>query len=252
MVTRDTAWPTGTPCWVDLAVDDVKKAISFYGALFGWEADVNEDPQYGGHGNFKKDGRDVGGVGQKPDPSQPSAWFTYIASDDAARTAEKVRAAGGQVIMDVMAVGPFGTMILAADPGGAIFGVWQAGENKGMQLANEPGSVTWNENLSRDYATNRKFYGDVFGYEFGDMSGDGFVYATLDLSGGPVGGIGELPTADMPANWTTYFAVSDTDATVAKAVELGATVLREAFDTPQGRVAILSDDQGAMFAIINV
>src|ERR1039457_703014 len=37
MVTRDTAWPSGTPCWVDLGVDDIAKAGTFYAGLFGWE-----------------------------------------------------------------------------------------------------------------------------------------------------------------------------------------------------------------------
>ena len=37
MVTRDTAWGDGTPCWVDLGVADIAKAGAFYAALFGWE-----------------------------------------------------------------------------------------------------------------------------------------------------------------------------------------------------------------------
>ena len=36
MVTRDTAWPSGTPCWVDLGVDDIGRAVTFYSTLFGW------------------------------------------------------------------------------------------------------------------------------------------------------------------------------------------------------------------------
>ncbi len=56
----------------------------------------------------------------------------------------------------------------------------------------------------------------------------------------------------MPAAWVHYIAVSDTDATVAKAKELGGSVIKEAFDTPQGRVAILTDNQGAAFAIISM
>jgi predicted enzyme related to lactoylglutathione lyase len=255
MVTRDTAWLPGTPCWVDLTVDDVQKATEFYGSLFGWKADVNDDPQYGGHGNFLMGGREVAGVGPKQEPSQPSVWVTYLASDDVEQTAAKVKAAGGTVVMDAMEIGPFGKMIVAADPAGAVFGAWQSGTNTGVRLANEAGSVCWNENLSRDYNGNRKFYSEVFGYEYGDMSADGFTYATMDLSGGPVGGIGELPAgtpAEVPANWTNYFGVSDTDATVAKALTLGGSVVKEAFDTPQGRIAILADNQGAVFAIVSV
>lgn len=31
MTTRDSNWPEGTPCWVDLGVDDFDKAKAFYG-----------------------------------------------------------------------------------------------------------------------------------------------------------------------------------------------------------------------------
>jgi hypothetical protein len=37
MVTRDTPWPAGTPCWIDLGVTDIPKARDFYRALFGWD-----------------------------------------------------------------------------------------------------------------------------------------------------------------------------------------------------------------------
>ena len=255
MVTRDTAWLPGTPCWVELSVDSVEKATAFYGALFGWEVDIDPDPQFGGHGNFKKDGRDVAGVSPAMEPGQPPFWATYLASDDVAQTADKIKSAGGTVLMDVMEVGPHGKMIVAADPAGAVFGVWQSGTHIGARLANEPGSFAWNENLSRDFDGNKKFYNQIFGYEYGDMSSDEFSYATMDLQGAPVGGVGMLPPdtpAEAPANWLTYFAISDTDATVAKATELGGKVVKEAFDTPQGRIAILADDQGAVFGVINV
>ena len=65
---------------------------------------------------------------------------------------------------------------------------------------------------------NKAFYPAVFGYEFGDMGSAATRYATVDLGGSPVGGIGELgpdTPAEVPANWAAYFAVADTDAAVA-------------------------------------
>jgi len=46
MVARDTAWPSGTPCWVDLGVDDIARASEFYAGLFGWE--IQAGPHEGG------------------------------------------------------------------------------------------------------------------------------------------------------------------------------------------------------------
>jgi len=45
--------------------------------------------------------------------------------------------------------------------------------------------------------------------------------------------------------------VTDTDATAAKAVELGATLMVEPADIPQtGRFAIIQDSLGAIFGIL--
>jgi uncharacterized protein len=254
MVTRDTAWPAGTPCWVDLGVGDIGRARTFYGGLFGW--DIQEGPpEAGGYSMCEVDGRPVAGIGPKMGPDEaPAAWTTYLASDDADRTVSEIKAAGGEVLAEPVDVMDVGRMAVAADPGGAVFGVWQARAHAGAGLANEPGSLTWNENMSRDFDRNKAFYGDVFGFDYGDLSSDGFSYATADLEGRPVAGIGELDPdlpAEVPANWAAYFGVADADAAVTRAVELGGSVVRPAWDTPYGRMAVLADDQGAVFAIVS-
>jgi predicted enzyme related to lactoylglutathione lyase len=116
------------------------------------------------------------------------------------------------------------------------------------QRANEPGSLTWNENLSRDFDGNKAFYHALFGYEYGDMSDGGFRYATMK-----VGGIGELDSsypADVPAHWPVYFSVEDTDTAVAEVTSPGGTTIRPPWDTPYGRMAIVADDHGAVFSVI--
>jgi uncharacterized protein len=51
--------------------------------------------------------------------------------------------------------------------------------------------------------------------------------------------------------WSVFFAVADTDETVAKAQELGGEVLVEPRDLPDiGRIAVLRDAVGAMFQVI--
>ena len=253
MVTRDTAWGDGTPCWVDLGVADIPKACAFYADLFGWEAHQGP-PEAGGYALCLKDGRQVAGIGPKMgSPEQPSAWTTYLATSDADETARSITSAGGRVLVAPMDVMDQGRMAMVADPGGATFGLWQARQHPGVQLANEPGSLTWNENLSRDFDGNKAFYQAVFGYEFGDI-GAGFRYATLKLGGSEVGGIGELDAgapAEAPARWSVYFAVEDTDAAVTRAAGLGGTTVRPAWDSPYGRIAVVADDHGAVFSLIS-
>ena len=253
MVTRDTAWPAGTPCWVDLGVGDIAQAKAFYSDLFGWDIQ-DGPPEAGGYRMCLLDGRLAAGIGPQMGPDEmPPAWTTYIATQDADETTRAITAAGGQVLVKPFDVMEAGRMAIAVDPGGAVFGIWQAGAHTGAQVANEPGSLAWNENMSRDFEGNKAFYHAVFGYDFGDLSSEGFNYATLDLAGRPVGGIGELDPnfpPEVPASWSAYFGVTDADAAVARAAELGGTVVRTVWDSPYGRMAVLADDQGATFAIV--
>ncbi|GDY32259.1 VOC family protein [Gandjariella thermophila] len=253
MVTRDSAWPGGVPCWVDLGVDDLDRARAFYGELLGWEAPPGS-PETGGYSICLKNGRAVAGIGPKQGPPDvPPAWTTYLSVADADETARKISAAGGKLLVEPGDVMDAGRLAIAADPGGAVFGIWQSRAHTGIGLANEPGALCWNENMSRDYEANLAFYRSVFGYDYDDMSANGFRYSVFKVDGNPAGGIGELGAdfpADIPPHWMAYFAVADTDAAVAKVTELGGGVLRTPWDTPYGRMAILGDSQGAVFAVI--
>jgi predicted enzyme related to lactoylglutathione lyase len=253
MATRDSAWPSGVPCWVDVGVDDLDLARAFYGELFGWEVPPGS-PETGGYAICHKGGRPVAGLGPKQGPPDvPPAWTTYISATDADAVAGKISAAGGKLLMEPGDVLDAGRMAIAADPGGAVFGIWQPRAHIGIGLANEPGALCWNENMSRDFEANLAFYRSVFDYEYDDMSAEDFRYAVFKVGGEAAGGIGELgadfPT-EIPSHWMAYFAVEDTDAAVDKVAELGGGVLRTPWDTPYGRMAIVGDNQGAVFALI--
>jgi uncharacterized protein len=253
VVTRDTRWPAGTPCWVDVAVDDIPKGIAFYQALFGWDIEPG-GPEVGGYSIAHQDGRIVAAVSPKMGaPDAPSAWMTYLATDDADATAAKIKGAGGQILAEPMDVMAEGRMAVAMDPAGAVFALWQGGNTTGVGRANEPGTLVWSEQMSRDWDGSKAFYQAVFGYDYHDMSADGFKYALLMVDGHEVGGIGEYPEgipAGLPAAWATYFAVTDTDAALAKVTELGGRVIEPASDTPFGRIGRVADNHGAVFALI--
>jgi hypothetical protein len=255
MVTRDIPWPDGTPCWVDLGTTDIAKAISFYSSEFGWDVEQG-GPELGGYSLGKLDGRNVAGIGPgMTSPEAPSAWATYFASRDADAAAARITSAGGTVVMGPMDVMDLGRMLVATDVTGATFGIWEARNHSGAQLANTPGAFTWSEHMSHDFEGAKAFYAAVFGYEFGDMSSDGFSYATLLINGQQVvGGIGAYPSGDPashPAFWAVYFGTSDTDKSVELAISHGGRVIRPATDSPYGRMAIVADNQGAVFSLIS-
>ena len=254
MSVRREPWPEGAPAWVDLMVPDRHEARDFYGPLFGWQFDEGP-PETGFYTNCLKDGEPVAGIGELL-PGQlamPSVWTTYLAVDDVHASAAKAIEAGGRLLVEPMQVMGFGRMAVVADPTGAVFGVWQAGTHAGFTRVDEPGSVTWNEVMTRDYAAAQDFYRTVFGYDYEDMSGDGYTYATLQLNGRMVGGIGEVGVdwpADVSPYWMTYFKVEDADASVAQVTRLGGEVVREAWDSPFGRIAIVTGPVGETFALL--
>jgi len=95
------------------------------------------------------------------------------------------------------------------------------------------------------------FYTAVTGLtaEITDM-GDGQPYAVFKAGEAMVGG-SMLPQAPgVPNHWHVYFGTDDADAAAAKAAEQGGTVVVPPFDTPVGRIAVLSDPQGAVFSVI--
>ena len=56
---------------------------------------------------------------------------------------------------------------------------------------------------------------------------------------------------DVPAFWMTVFSVADADESVAKASDLGGTVVSPPEDLEGiGRFALLTDPQGVYFGII--
>jgi hypothetical protein len=56
--------------------------------------------------------------------------------------------------------------------------------------------------------------------------------------------------AGVPAHWSIYFGVDDTDAALEKIKALGGAVVQAAEDTPYGRLATASDPTGALFKLV--
>jgi len=250
-----TSYAPGTPCWIDLSTPDQDGAADFYGALFGWSVEEDENAeQTGGYRVARLRDKAIGGVMKVMQEDQPVAWASYVSVGDADATAAKAREAGGAVMVEPMDVLDYGRMAFVIDPTGAAIGLWQPGVNVGAGLVNEPNSLVWNELNTRDVPAAKEFYGAVFGWGFEDNEYEGVgVYTSLKLGEDTVGGMlditGRVPD-EVPANWLVYFAVEDVDATVAKLRELGGSVNMEPMDIVAGRFAVVSDPFGAVFAVI--
>src|SRR5438093_212839 len=107
------------PAWVDLASPDAAASRDFYAKLFGWQIDVNPDPQYGGYGIAGLQDGQVGGIGPTQSPEQPTAWSLYIGTNDVEAVAKAVPNLGGAVLAPPFDVGDQGRMATFTDPTGA-------------------------------------------------------------------------------------------------------------------------------------
>jgi predicted enzyme related to lactoylglutathione lyase len=252
-----STYPDGEPCWADVVTPDLDAAKAFYQALFGWECQ-GSGPEFGNYTMCLVDGRPVAGITPAPPSGAgfPAMWNVYLASSDADTSAARAEQGGGKILMGPLEIPGSGRMMVGLDPAGAAFGVWQGTGHVGARITGEPGTMAWAEAYTRDAAATDVFYHSMFGYEqeqIGD--GAGFDYTVWSLGGPPVCGrllMGDQFPAEMQPHWLAYFAVDDVDAAAERAAANGGTVNDGPFDSPHGRLAIVSDPQGALFSVIDM
>lgn len=251
MTAHPDTWPAGTPCWIDIMVPDLARSQAFYRAVLGWDY-TEPVAEFGGYCNALAGGQLVAGLSPQMEGMEgaPTVWTTYLATDDANATHEKVVANGGQVIAPPMQVGRMGTMAVYTDPTGASFGTWQSGEHTGFNIVDEPGTVAWDDVMSTDYTATRRFYQAVFDYTYEDLDMGGMTYAMFSVPGGerPAGGLGGDPSITYVA-WNVCFSVPDVDDAVEKITGAGGQVTEQPSDFEFGRILSATGPDGERFQL---
>jgi uncharacterized protein len=239
----------GAPCRVDTFQPDPAAAARFYGALLGWRFDD-------GDSLARLGGRVVAGFAQAL-PGLPSAvWSTSVAVEELDAAVAKCLALGAAVaVPPAAALG--GRLAILTDPTRVAFGVW---EGPGLEVAGEPGAWALSALHSPDPAAAAAFYGAAFGWRAEPLPGGAAPLQVLRLEGAvgapergvPDDAVGVLaPTAPgVPPHWAVSFRVEDVDATAARAVELGATLVVAPLDAAGQRTAAIADPQGGVIALV--
>jgi predicted enzyme related to lactoylglutathione lyase len=116
------------------------------------------------------------------------------------------------------------------------------------------GKVVWAELVTPDLAAAERFYGGLFGWTFQTIHAGASEYAVASVDGRPVGGIFQKPIPSgehQQSAWLTFIAVRDLDAAKRAALAHGAKVVSDSRNYPaRGRQAVLSDPEGAVFAML--
>ncbi|MEV6973515.1 VOC family protein [Kitasatospora sp. NPDC093806] len=112
------------------------------------------------------------------------------------------------------------------------------------------GSPCWIDLGSPDPAAAATFYGAVFGWTFQSAGPEAGGYGFLQLDGKTAAAVGPLTEEGAHSAWTTYFRTPDAETTAAAVQKAGGSVRVPAFDVMDaGRMAQLTDPQGAQFAV---
>jgi len=241
---------------VDLATTDPAGAKAFYGELFGWEAEDMPAGEAGIYTMLSLGGDEVCALyeldAERREQGIPPHWFSYVSVEDADATASRARELGGMVYGEAFDVLDAGRMAIIQDPTGGVLAAWQPRAHIGARRVNDPGCLTWNELQTRDPETTATFYSGLFDWTTEPIEEDGeLAYVTLKNVGSSNGGM--LPMSeqhgDAPSYWLAYFTVPSCDGAVARVLELGGEVLVRPLDIGAGRISVVRDPQGAVFAL---
>ena len=199
-----SSYPAGTFSWAELATSDGEAAKPFYTAVFGWTYDdrpVGPDMVYS---MAQLDGRSAAALFTS---DQPPHWNCYVTVDDVDAAAARAGELGATIVAEPFDVMTAGRSAVFTDPAGATLCLWQAGENPGAGVVNEPGAMTWTDLVTADAeAAVHLLRGPV---RLGVRGARGRPGLPVIRNGGrPNGGIMPLPpeqAGSTPPNWMPYF-----------------------------------------------
>jgi len=246
----------GEPSWVDLGSTDLAASKDFYSPLFGWDFQ-DLGPEAGHYHFILSDGKQVGGLGPIMEEGASPAWTTYFQVADAEATAARVTEAGGTVRFPPMDVMGQNAIAGFTDPAGGQFAVTQPKLHKGAETWADNNAVCWVEYSGSEIKQALDFYHRVFDWRSQQApQAPDMEYLVQIAEGGDEMGFGgamanpEHPVGAVPL-WYVYFAAADTDGVAAKAGDLGGTLLLPPMTMEGvGRMAVIADPQGAVFATL--
>lgn len=123
----------------------------------------------------------------------------------------------------------------------------------GTRTSHKPGTFSWADLSTTDLDGAKAFYAGLFGWQTEDFPvPDDGVYVMCNLDGHAAAAMSGMPPGQegVPPHWNNYVTVESADDTARKATEAGGALFGEAFDVmDQGRMAIISDPQGAVTSV---
>jgi len=107
---------------------------------------------------------------------------------------------------------------------------------------------TYSELHSKDVGRARAFYSELFDWKLTPFEVPGRVYLMVDAGEGTPGALTE-ELFEGVSGWLTYVRVDDCAKSTRRARDLGAQVVRDCVEIPDGIFSVLRDPAGATVGI---
>jgi predicted enzyme related to lactoylglutathione lyase len=224
--------------WADLVTQDVAKANSFYGALFGWTFQDNER-----YSPVLNDGTPIAGIVPARDPERGSEWIANLSVADVDRAAALVRERGGVIERKPVDAPDRGRLAVVSDSEGALLLLLRAAEGDPPDTDPAVGGWLWHELWTHDVEAAMDLYTTLAGYERETVDFRDQAYNVLRDTDERRAGVVEAPP-EVHSLWLPYVRVEDPAAAAVRAESLGARIVMQ-----DDRTAILVDPTGAAIGI---
>jgi len=233
---------------------DMAASHRFYGDLFDWEVDDHSFPGGGSYTRFLIRDLPVAGafsVDADQDLSRlPAQWWPFVSVESVESALGRAVALGAAPFGDVVDVQGEFSAAEFVDPSGAVCGLWQAGTHIGASFTGEAGALTWTDIVSPDPTAAASFYGELFGWTIQSENMNSESYEFFVNDGAVVAGLAKCDSEEVPW-WRPHVGVSDFDAAIAVAAELGGDLGDEVRSvTGLGRRASVTDPNGISLMLI--
>lgn len=238
----------------DLATRDLDTAIQFYRELFGWSfAEPLDGPRQ--YTLIYHQEKPIGGIFRfEEDEADQNfgEWLPSISTKNVDADARAFAEAGGAILGPPRNVPDRGRMAFIRDPLGAHFILLQSASGDPPPPEIIPHhDWLWNELWTGEPAAMAKLYSRIFDYEQEKaFPGDDGEYVILRNEDRFLVGIHQLPVGNVRPHWVPFIRVQNVPQTVARARELGASVMIEPQpDIREGKVALLLGPTGEPFMV---
>lgn len=249
---------TGRFVWYELMTTDTKSAIAFYTDVIGWktqqfEGSASPEPYFMWVGSQGP----LGGVYPLTQEAKkmgvPPMWMAHVEVEDVDGRAIEAAQLGGTVQMQPKDIPEVGRFAIITDPQGAAISIFKPSQPMTPHDTTKPGEFSWHELYAQDHPSAYRFYHEMFGWQqLSEMDmGAAGKYLIFGQGDKQYGGMMTIsPDMKMPPSWCYYANVDDLDAAIGRATKRDAKVMFGPMEVPGGgRVAMLTDPQGAVFAL---